>query len=128
MSLIKNVLVVWTSSVLLSACAHHQEFVNSKLDLWLGSHPDKLVEAWGAPDSSYTMENGTRVLSYTTERIQSRYSGLAVSPYRFGNYTYSESCQMSFYTDPEKKTISRYMAPGDDNACVEAIREFSEQK
>ncbi len=130
--MIKSSKALWTGLFLTApfflSCAHNEDLIKSQLDVWLQKQPDKLVEAWGAPDSNYTMDNGSRVLSYNSEKVQSRTTGLAGSPYRFGNYTYSESCKINFYTDPVKKTITRYTTSGEDYACVDAIRDYSGQK
>lgn len=108
----------------LAACAHYSERLKSELEPWVGKHPDKVVEQWGAPNSTYTMENGVKVLTYSSDRQVSRYTSFGYTAYRLGNYSYTESCKINFYTDPANKKIDRYTTTGEAGNCVEMLKEF----
>lgn len=103
------------------ACVHYGDRLKSELDPWVGKHPDQLVEQWGAPSSSYVMENGVKVLSYINDRQVSRASGLGYSPWRWSNYTYNDSCKVNFFTDGSQKKIEKYTTVGDVSSCVEVL-------
>ncbi len=109
---------------LASACAHYAEVLKNQLDPWIGRHPDKLVEIWGAPSSVYVMESGVKVLSYTNERQVLRSVGAGYSNWRWGSYSYSESCKINFFTDDKQKKIDRFTKTGDDGSCVELMRDM----
>jgi hypothetical protein len=105
-------------------CAHYGEALKSELSPWLGQHPDRLVEQWGAPNSFYAMENGVKVLSYFNDRQVTRSTGVGYSAWRWGNYSYSETCKINFFTDATQKKIERYSTSGTDSSCVEVIRDI----
>ncbi|RZA26462.1 MAG: hypothetical protein EOP10_03510 [Proteobacteria bacterium] len=107
-----------------TACAHYSERLKTDLDPWLGKHPDQLVERWGAPDSTYPMSSGVKVLTYTSDRTVSRYSGMSYTAWRFGNYSYTDSCKISFFTDVAQKIIERYATTGEAGSCVEVLRDY----
>lgn len=113
---------------ILTSCVHYQERLNLSLDPWLGRHPDQLVEQWGAPDSTYVMENGVKVLTYTTDRTVGRFSALGYPSWRFGNYTYSDSCKMSFFSEAGQKKIERYSTTGEAASCVEILKDLPPAK
>lgn len=112
----------------LTGCVHYQDRLAAALDPWVSQHPDRLVEKWGAPDSTYAMSSGVKVLTYTSDRTVSRYSGLGYTSWRFGNYTYTDSCKISFFSDPGQKQIDRYTTSGEASACVEIIRDYPAAK
>jgi hypothetical protein len=107
------------------ACVHYGDRVKEELDPWIGKHPDQLVEQWGAPDSTYSMANGVKVLSYASDRTVSRYSGMSYTPWRFGNYSYTDSCKISFFTDAAQKKLERYSTQGDSGSCFEVMRDYA---
>lgn len=106
------------------ACAHYADRLKSDLDPWIGQHPDRLVEEWGAPSSNYTMENGTKVLSYVNDRQVSRTSSYGYYSWRLSSYSYSESCKINFFTDAGQKKIEKYSTVGDASSCVEVLRDI----
>lgn len=108
---------------LTQACAHYGDRLKSDLDPWIGQHPDKLVEQWGAPNSTYAMENGVKVLSFVNDRQVSRSSGFGYSAWRFSNYTYNDTCKINFFTDTSQKKIEKYTSVGDASSCVDVLNE-----
>lgn len=112
----------------MTACVHYSERLKAGLDPWVGKHPDTLVEQWGAPDSSYAMESGVKVLTYTSERMVSRSTSIGYTSWRFGNYSYTDSCKINFFTDGTQKKIDRYSTTGEAGSCVEVLRDFPESK
>lgn len=107
-----------------SSCAHYEDRLKSDLDPWVGQHPDRLVEKWGAPNSSYAMESGVKVLSYFNDRQVTRSTGIGYSAWRWGNYSYSETCKINFFTDSSQKTIERYSTVGDISSCVDVLNDI----
>ncbi|MBC7662039.1 MAG: hypothetical protein H7249_20280 [Chitinophagaceae bacterium] len=106
------------------SCAHFEEQLKTDLEPWVGQSPDRLVEQWGAPNSNYAMTNGTKVLSYFNERSTMRSAGMGRASWRFGTYTYTDSCKVNFFTDANQKKIERYTTTGDIATCLEAVRDL----
>ncbi len=102
-----------------SGCAHTGEKLNAELQLWIGQHPDQLVEQWGAPRSVYVMEKGAKVLTYETSETSSRTMGYYRRP---EIYTLTDSCKISFYTEASQKSIERFSYSGSPAVCFDMIR------
>ena len=104
---------------LLVACAHSsQERFDGALKPWIGRHPDELVTAWGAPRSTYTLENGRKVLTYEESAFVSRTFGAYTFP-RPEVFSYSDSCKLSIFTDSQQKVIDSYSYTGSLSVCLE---------
>lgn len=59
----KKLLIISMSLVILvSGCTTLKEVMTS----WEGSSADDLLSAWGAPDSTIQLDNGGKVLTWTT--------------------------------------------------------------
>lgn len=107
---------------LLSACVHsYRDRIDSDLSSWMQQPPDRLVESWGAPRSTYTMDDGRKVLTYEDSSFVSR----TVSPYYFyprpDVYSYSDSCKISFFTDATQKLLQNYSYVGSPGVCLDMI-------
>ncbi len=50
-------------SLVITSCATAGKY-ESILKSWVGKPSDKLVEKWGAPTSTYTKQNGDRIITY----------------------------------------------------------------
>ncbi|MFO0997259.1 MAG: hypothetical protein U1F33_11305 [Alphaproteobacteria bacterium] len=72
-----------------AACAFPKEWQEG-LDSWVGRSADSLVRRWGMPTSSYTFEDGSRVLRYAAtdvlERKESVYQTYPYGPKGLGYY------------------------------------------
>ena len=79
---------------LLASCIHFDRDIDQELAVWVGRSPDELVEVWGAPQSSYTMDKGPKVLSYEATESVSRYTSYFRRP---DVYTFTESCKINFF-------------------------------
>ena len=56
----------------LAACATGQPVnVQQQLDSWIGQDTDTLVRNWGAPERSYNFKDGSMVLEYERNRVES---------------------------------------------------------
>ncbi len=109
-------------ALFINACAHTDEKeLDAKLGSWVGQHPDRLVEAWGVPNSSYEFENGSKALTYedstTTTRSYIHHIG------RPDYYTTSETCRINFYTDVSKQKIERFSYKGYAWSCLDIFDE-----
>lgn len=107
-----------------AACVHSSERLKEELTPFVGQAADVVVEQWGAPDSTYTMDSGKKVLTYSSDRQVNRFSNYGYSAYRLGNYSYTESCKINFYSDPLSKKIESYSINGDANNCVEMLKDM----
>jgi hypothetical protein len=58
-----HIMYVLASSLMISACATTANYENI-LGTWVSQPVDKLVMAWGPPQSSYTLSDGGRVIEY----------------------------------------------------------------
>src|SRR3546814_14834698 len=63
-----RVLLISTAFILLAGCATTENYERI-LQQWVGAHADRLVTAWGPPDSQYTLSDGGRVLQYSRRRL-----------------------------------------------------------
>jgi len=63
----KNRLVIVVIAIFLSACATTANY-EKILRTWVGHNVDDLVSIWGAPESSYSLSDGGRVLQYSSQR------------------------------------------------------------
>src|SRR3546814_10352470 len=63
-----RVLLISTAFILLAGCATTENYERI-LQHWVGAHADRLVTAWGPPDSQYTLSDGSRVLQYSRRRL-----------------------------------------------------------
>jgi hypothetical protein len=83
----------------LAACIATTENYKTVLNTWVGVHVDRLVSAWGPPQSSFDLSSGGRVLQYSESRNariggttytqpQSTYSTGSVSAHGTGGSAY----------------------------------------
>lgn len=62
--------VLALSMLALSACASaHPVNVQQELNTWIGHDADGLVRAWGPPDRTYDFKDGSRVMEYERNRV-----------------------------------------------------------
>ena len=109
------------AATLLSGCAHqYAERLDAALGGWVGQHPDRLVEAWGAPHSSYVFENGSKALTYEDSETYTRSFGRSVW-WRTDTISSSETCRISFFTDATQKKIERYTYKGYPSTCLDIM-------
>ncbi len=104
-----------------SACVHSlRDQLQQELSLWQGKSPDQLVEQWGAPQSSYLLETGRKVLTYQDIAIISR-----TIPYgaflRPEVYSFSDTCRLNFFTDAAQKHIESVTTSGSPSVCLDMI-------
>ncbi len=105
----------------MSSCAHnYRERLDQSLTSWLGQHPDQLVEAWGAPRSTYVLESGAKALTFEESSINSRSYGYSYY-WRPEVYSYTEHCKITFVTDVSPKKLERYSYTGQVNVCMDII-------
>lgn len=124
----------------ITACSHTpRQSLDEVLASWHGSNPDALVEAWGAPSSTYDMSHGGRTLTYQNQRLTSGYAYTGSHwqyrhywhyrsrPFAYWPYGYSESvvgthsCRINFVTDPKQEKIVSSSFVGDARTCQELI-------
>jgi hypothetical protein len=100
------------------------------LDSWMGANVNELIRSWGAPNSSYEMSNGNKILTYMRSRSGSipiynqpqstthqgtiygsggmtNYSGTSTSTY--GTTTYipvTWSCKTEFTVNAQETIIN----------------------
>ena len=111
------------ATLALNACAHtYRERVDRELGTWMKQAPDRLVEAWGAPRSTYTMDNGRKVLTYEDSTFVTRSMGLPYYYPRPDVYSYSDSCKISFFTDETQKLLESYSYTGSPGVCLDMIQ------
>ena len=106
----------------MSGCLHSADRLDQELATWVGRAPDDLVEAWGAPRSSYVMDKGQKVLSYESTETINRFSGYFHRP---DFYSYTDTCKINFYTDSTQKTIARTSYLGNPNGCLDMLHATS---
>ncbi len=106
------------TSLALTACVHTADRLDTALKNWIGKHPDQLVEQWGAPRGVYVMEKGNKVLTYETSDTYSRSYGFYRRP-EF--YSITETCKISFFTDPSQKSIEKFSYTGTSGVCLDLI-------
>jgi hypothetical protein len=111
--------------VLLGACTHYSDRLETSLQYWVGKHPDLLVEQWGAPRSVYVMDKGSKVLTYEANELYARTLGYWHRP---ETYTQSENCKVSFFTDSSQKTIEKFSYMGSPATCYDMIRLAPQKK
>ncbi|MCX6127793.1 MAG: hypothetical protein NTX25_01860 [Proteobacteria bacterium] len=111
-------ILVFCCSFLIN-CVHSAERLEQSLNSWIGRTPDDLVEAWGAPHSSYTMDKGPKVLSYESSETINRFSSYFRRP---DYYSYTESCKINFFTDPSQKTLARVSYLGNSSICLDLVQ------
>lgn len=87
-----------------------------KLNAWIGKHPDTLVEAWGAPHSSYITSKGRKVLSFEKEILA---TSSFYDYYRPQIYASSSSCKINFFTNEKQDSINDVSYIGDAHTCLE---------
>jgi hypothetical protein len=74
--LFKKILLLSIFVPLLSACATGNKIdVQAELNRWVGQDADILVRSWGAPDRMYDFKDGTRIMEYERNRVDT-YGGL----------------------------------------------------
>lgn len=62
--------VLLCMALLLTACATAKPVdVQNRLNAWIGQDADALVRSWGPPDRTYDFRDGSRVLEYERNRI-----------------------------------------------------------
>lgn len=106
---------------LMSACVHdYEDRVDTALKTWIGQHPDRLVESWGAPRSTYVFENGSKALTYEDTETYTRTFGRSFW-WRNDTMSSSETCRINFYTDASQKKIERYSYKGYPSTCLEVM-------
>ncbi len=111
------------ASLALNACAHaYRERIDRELGGWMKQSPDRLVESWGAPRSTYTMDNGRKVLTYEDSTFVSRTMGPLYYYPRPDVYSYSDSCKINFYTDASQKLLDSYSYTGSPGVCIDMIQ------
>lgn len=133
---LKTCLLLMTAA-LLAGCATAQPVnVQAELDTWVGKEADTLVRNWGAPDRSYDFKNGTRVLEYDRNRVDTYggwnrpYGGMSVgsrgSTFGVGIPIWEDEprisvrrCTMKFETD-NKRVIRRTSFVGQN--CAYALK------
>lgn len=113
---------VCLASAWIGGCAHGlREGIDRDLSSWIGQPADSLVEAWGAPRSTYTMDSGSKVLTYEETSFVNR----TATPYYFYPRTditsYSDSCKINFFTDKSQKILSSYSYVGSSGVCRDII-------
>lgn len=107
------------AALYLSGCAHeYSQRLDAALGTWVGQHPDRLVEAWGAPSSSYTFENGSKALTYEEGATITRSFSRSYM-WRPDVYSSSETCRINFFTDAGQKKIERFSYKGYPSICLE---------
>lgn len=60
-------IVVVVVTVLSAGCASPEQY-RETLKTWVGTSEADLVAKWGAPDTSYRADDGTRLLTYSRVR------------------------------------------------------------
>lgn len=103
------------SPLLLSACAAKVDTAHiAKMDSFIGSSEKQIIQAWGVPDKSYTIDRRTKVISYRKQTFYNDggsgfgmttcagsvgrgigYSG-CIDPWSRPSRTYSYVCDMNF--------------------------------
>lgn len=95
-------------SFLIIGCATTEKY-EKILDTWVGSHPDKLYQAWGPPSNIMDMSSGEKMITYISDNGSSTY----ISP-QFGYASTTHySCKTTFYTNLGVIHTWRY----EGNAC-----------
>ncbi len=106
------------------ACTHtYRERLDSELGAWMGKTPDSLIERWGAPRSTYIMDNGKKALSYEETAFVSRSLGSVYAYPRPDIYSYSDSCKITFFTDSSQKLLESYTYAGAPGVCLDQIED-----
>lgn len=103
-------------------CTHTpKERLGLALDGWIGKTPDQLVEAWGAPRSTYNMDNGKKAMTYEETAFVSRTMGSLYAFPRPDIYSYSDTCKITFFTDASQKMLESYNYTGSPGVCLDQI-------
>lgn len=83
----RALVTVALAGLLLAGCATTANY-EAKLNTWVGSNADMLVESWGPPDRSYALSDGSKVLEYDRSRMVSIGGFAYTTPqtsYTYGN-------------------------------------------
>lgn len=111
----------------LAACATGKSY-EEQLQQWVGAPESELVSTWGAPDSVYTMDNGSKILTWRRSRTEYNpgeiYTVLEthivdgvkqVVPITRQNpgYTATYECTTNFTVGPDG-VVKRYTYSGND--------------
>lgn len=110
------------AAALAAGCTHTpKERLDLELDSWIGKTPDRLVESWGAPRSTYSMDNGKKALTYEETAFVSRSMGSLYAFPRPDIYSYSDTCKITFFTDASQKLLESYTYAGSPGVCLDQI-------
>ena len=60
----RKIIYLFILTVLLSGCATTKKY-EALLNTWMGDSEESLIRSWGAPQSSYQMENGKKAVGYS---------------------------------------------------------------
>lgn len=117
-------MLVLLCAFILTACSSTPGY-NEQLESWVGVSEEHLVDNWGMPDSTFTLDADTRVLTYVEydgEGDREVYSGQiyypAISGQNFPGPNPDgeniEYCKISFTVD--NSVVTGYNFNGDDCA------------
>lgn len=116
----------------LASCAAGKSY-DEQLQQWIGAPERELVSTWGAPDSVYSMDDGSRILTWRRSRTEYRpgqiYTILEthiidgtkqVVPItrQDPGYTATFECTTNFTVGPDG-TVQRYTYSGNDCLAFE---------
>lgn len=125
---LKTIAAVTLIGMALSACETTEGY-EQMLNTWLGKPVDRLVEAWGPPQASYTYGDGRRSLQYSEKSTRYYPPMTSYDPYSgrqttvFDGYARDMSCVTTFEADAQG-IIRSWKWHG--NSCVaKPSRDFS---
>ena len=104
---------------LTSCVSSSSQRLEAILDTWVGASPDDIVTQWGAPTSTYDMQDKRLVLTYRADRMESRSLLFYHQP---EVQTTTLNCQISFFSNPDRDTITAHRSSGDLYSCYDFAR------
>lgn len=111
--------LVFIVIITLAGCATREGY-EKNLKKWEGIHVDDLISVWGAPDKSYDLERGGRVIEYLEREEDYTYSLERDEDYIYSwnslrGYSVTYTCNTRF-TINKKGYIVKYSFDG--NNCL----------
>jgi len=89
------ILAAIASAASLSGCVTNQD-LDQALSGWVGRDADDLVRSWGAPNSTYSLKDGGKIITYERLTVQTTGSG------DFRD-TESSHCKIDLTVNPDGK-------------------------